>query len=412
MGEGAFYVERPADRELPDALRRGELCFVLATRQIGKSSLRLRAAKTLAAEGVGCVHLDLTGLGSETSTAETWYFGLTSEIADQLGLPPPDAFWDAHKGLGPVHAWSRYLEDEVLGSTGSRLGRGDLPRRDRRDAVAAVLAGRFLRGGAGVLQPARGEAGARTADVLPDGGGGAGGSDRGSDEDAVQHREGDPAGGLRARAEAAVLREGLEGLGKAPEALLDEVLAWTSGHPYMTLRICEDLAGAREALGVDEAVQGSRFLERGGRRTATCYTRRGGSRGRAEGACGGPGVADAAELYRGLLQGEEIAAEGSDPVQLALRLTGMAAEREGAGGRVLGVRNRIFEAVFDAAWVRKQEADRAIVEPLQRWLDEGRREDFLLGGAALQRRMRAWAQGREDLTGEEREFLEACARGE
>jgi hypothetical protein len=120
VGEGAFYVERPADRELPDALRRGELCFVLATRQIGKSSLRLRAAKTLAAEGVACVHLDLTGLGTETSTAESWYFGLTSELADQLGLPPPDAFWDAHKGLGPVHAWSRYLEDEVLKGTGAR----------------------------------------------------------------------------------------------------------------------------------------------------------------------------------------------------------------------------------------------------------------------------------------------------
>jgi hypothetical protein len=37
VGEGAFYVERPADGELPDALRQGELCYVLATRQIGKS---------------------------------------------------------------------------------------------------------------------------------------------------------------------------------------------------------------------------------------------------------------------------------------------------------------------------------------------------------------------------------------
>jgi hypothetical protein len=87
VGEGAFDVERPADRELPDALRQGERCYVLATRQIGKSSLRLRAAKKLAAEGVACVHIDLTGLGSETSTAESRYFGLTSEIADQLGLP-------------------------------------------------------------------------------------------------------------------------------------------------------------------------------------------------------------------------------------------------------------------------------------------------------------------------------------
>jgi signal transduction histidine kinase len=106
-----------------------------------------------------------------------------------------------------------------------------------------------------------------------------------------------------------------------------------------------------------------------------------------------------------------VAAEGSDPVQLALRLTGMGAEREGAEGRVLGVRNRIFSTVFDAEWVRKKEADRGIVEPVKRWLEGARGEDFLLSGAALAE-VRAWAQGREDLTAEEREFLDACGRGE
>ena len=39
LGEGAFYVERAADEELPAALRRGDLCYVLATRQIGKSRI-------------------------------------------------------------------------------------------------------------------------------------------------------------------------------------------------------------------------------------------------------------------------------------------------------------------------------------------------------------------------------------
>lgn len=75
--------------------------------------LHFQAGGTLG-EGVVCVSIDLTSLGSANSTAADWYIGLASEIALQLDLESPDAFWDAHAGLGAVHCWSRYLEEVVL----------------------------------------------------------------------------------------------------------------------------------------------------------------------------------------------------------------------------------------------------------------------------------------------------------
>jgi hypothetical protein len=43
------------------------------------------------------------------------------------------------------------------------------------------------------------------------------------------------------RAELGALLPGLDGLGCDPVVLLDAVYAWTSGHPYMTQRLCDDL---------------------------------------------------------------------------------------------------------------------------------------------------------------------------
>ena len=79
------YVARQADRELISALQQG-FCYVLDSRQMGKSSLLVRTLYRLEAQGHLCVSIDLTFLGSEFTTPLQWYKGLVAQLWTGFGL--------------------------------------------------------------------------------------------------------------------------------------------------------------------------------------------------------------------------------------------------------------------------------------------------------------------------------------
>ena len=73
------YIERQADQDLYRYLRQGEFCYILDSRQVGKSSLMVRVAGRLREEGTAVVTLDLTAIGQNVS-AEQWCGGLLERV--------------------------------------------------------------------------------------------------------------------------------------------------------------------------------------------------------------------------------------------------------------------------------------------------------------------------------------------
>ena len=108
------YVARKADADLREGLLAGEFCYVLDTRQIGKSSLMVRKAATLRERGATVLMLDLTAIGQNVSV-EQWYDGLLSHLGQKLDLEDElEAYWQAHARWGPLQRWLGALQEVVL----------------------------------------------------------------------------------------------------------------------------------------------------------------------------------------------------------------------------------------------------------------------------------------------------------
>ena len=89
---GGVYLPRQADEELLALCRDRTFAYILAPRQLGKSSLMVSTAERLSDEGIQSVIVDLTKLGIQV-TAENWYLGFLVEIADQLMLDADLVEW-------------------------------------------------------------------------------------------------------------------------------------------------------------------------------------------------------------------------------------------------------------------------------------------------------------------------------
>lgn len=110
------YVERQADHELYRNLKNGNYCYILNSRQMGKSSLRVQVMKKLKQEDIKCASIDITGIGSNVTSVE-WYGAIVSELLRGFRLTRKVDFkiwWRQREILSPVQRFKEFIEDVLL----------------------------------------------------------------------------------------------------------------------------------------------------------------------------------------------------------------------------------------------------------------------------------------------------------
>lgn len=391
--DASSYVDRQADADLLATLLAGEYCYVLDTRQMGKSSLMVRTVQRLREHGVKSCVLDLASIG-QNITPERWYAGLLMRLGGQVGLLEPlQQFWREHKELGPMQ---RVME--AVGSILPALGGPVVIFVDEIDAVQslpfamdeffAAIRECYNRRATdplyrsitfcllGVATPSdlvndprispfnigrrvvlsdftAAEAAPLAVGLAPPGAEPSAGAPPG----AVRRRR-SPSAGTRGGASCAL-----------SSGLLRRVLYWTGGHPYMSQRLCravaEEIAGefpppasghrppARRLSGrqtraiVDSACR-RLFLSHDARQVDDnlAFVRHRLLEYRGD-------FASLLYLYHRVRSGHRVSDDETNPLCGELRLSGVVTVRGGA----LRVRNRVYALAFDGAWVRDNMPD-------------------------------------------------------
>lgn len=340
------YVERRADNELFNHLVAGDFCYVLTSRQMGKSSLMVHTAARLRSHGAKVALLDLTKIG-QNLTPEQWYDGLLVRLGHEFDLEDEvDDFWNSSDAsisrLGPMQRWMSALRKVVLASISSDV----VIFVDEIDAVRGLPfpTDEFF---AGIRELYN----ARTADpelkritfcllgvATP--------------SDLIRNVRTTPFNiGHRVElldfteAEAQPLLHGLN-RPQAPAAdLLHRVLWWTGGHPYLTQRLCASIAAdphVDSVHGVDRLCD-RMFLSSRARETDDnlLFVRERILRSEVD-------RASLLDLYSHIRAGKVVPDDDANRLIDVLRLSGLVSVRANR----LAVRNEIYMRVFDPGWIR------------------------------------------------------------
>ncbi|NEU75853.1 hypothetical protein PI95_025670 [Hassallia byssoidea VB512170] len=110
-----LYESLKADKELYESLTAGKFCYVLNSRQSGKSSIRVRTMRRLRDAGVECAAIDLSAGGVQNVTPEQWYVDLIDNLIESFDLDVDLAEWWVKNQLhSEVTRFRKFIEEVLL----------------------------------------------------------------------------------------------------------------------------------------------------------------------------------------------------------------------------------------------------------------------------------------------------------